>query len=197
MKSIVVPARRSSFSRSMHCSWKAASPTASTSSTSRMSGSRCAATAKPSRTYIPEEYHFTGMSMNSRDAGELDDPVELRLNLPSPHTEHRSAQIDVLATGELGMKAGAHLDERRDTAGEADLAGGRRGDARQQLEDGALARAVVADQAECFAAADFECDVLDGPEILDAARTQPPHQPDALADAIALRDAMENNGEHG
>ena len=41
-----------------------ASPTASTSSTSRMSASRCAATANPSRTAIPDECHFTGVSMN-------------------------------------------------------------------------------------------------------------------------------------
>ena len=64
MNSIVVPSRRSSAMRSWHCSWNAASPTASTSSTSRMSASRCAATAKPSRMYMPDEYHLTGMSMN-------------------------------------------------------------------------------------------------------------------------------------
>src|SRR5205809_393890 len=29
-----------------------------------MSASRCAAIEKPSRTYIPDEYHFTGVSMN-------------------------------------------------------------------------------------------------------------------------------------
>ena len=39
-------------------------PAASTSSTSRISGSRCAATANASRTYIPLEYRFTGVSMN-------------------------------------------------------------------------------------------------------------------------------------
>ena len=44
--------------------WNSASPTASTSSTSRISGSRCAATANASRTYIPLEYRFTGVSMN-------------------------------------------------------------------------------------------------------------------------------------
>jgi hypothetical protein len=39
-------------------------PTASTSSTTRISGSRCAATAKASRTYIPLLYRLTGVSRN-------------------------------------------------------------------------------------------------------------------------------------
>ena len=46
-------AERSSDPR--HLRWKAASPTASTSSTMSTSGSRCAATANASRTCIPEE----------------------------------------------------------------------------------------------------------------------------------------------
>ena len=43
------------FTRSMHLRWKRSSPTASTSSTTRMSGSMFTATAKPSRTYMPDE----------------------------------------------------------------------------------------------------------------------------------------------
>ena len=44
--------------------WNSASPTDNTSSTSRTSGSRCAATAKANRMYMPLEYRFTGVSMN-------------------------------------------------------------------------------------------------------------------------------------
>src|SRR2546421_64289 len=44
--------------------WNSASPTDRTSSTTRMSGSRCAATANASRMYMPLEYRFTGVSMN-------------------------------------------------------------------------------------------------------------------------------------
>ncbi len=47
-----------------HFFWNCQSPTASTSSTSRISGSRWAATAKARRTYIPLEYRFTGVSRN-------------------------------------------------------------------------------------------------------------------------------------
>src|SRR6185312_11352781 len=51
----VLPARRNSANFSMHFSWKAASPTASTSSTSRISGSTLMATENPRRTYMPDE----------------------------------------------------------------------------------------------------------------------------------------------
>ena len=54
-KIIVRPSRATSPILPMHFFWKAASPTASTSSTSRISGSRWAATAKPSRTCMPLE----------------------------------------------------------------------------------------------------------------------------------------------
>ena len=54
-KSTVRPLRAVSLIRSMLRRWKAASPTASTSSISRISGRRCAATAKASRTYMPLE----------------------------------------------------------------------------------------------------------------------------------------------
>ncbi len=41
--------------RSMHLRWNGSSPTASTSSTSRRSGSTWTATANASRTYMPDE----------------------------------------------------------------------------------------------------------------------------------------------
>ena len=43
------------FENSMHLRWKVRSPTASTSSRNRISGSRCAATANANRTYMPLE----------------------------------------------------------------------------------------------------------------------------------------------
>ena len=60
----VLPSPLTSSIFPRHLRWKAASPTASTSSTIRISGSRCAATANASRTYIPLEYRLTGVSMN-------------------------------------------------------------------------------------------------------------------------------------
>ncbi len=52
---IVRPSRWSRLIRSMHLRWKASSPTDSTSSTSRMSGSTLIATAKPRRANMPDE----------------------------------------------------------------------------------------------------------------------------------------------
>ena len=52
---MVRPSRWNCFTWSRHLRWKAASPTASTSSTSSTSGSTLTATAKPSRTYMPDE----------------------------------------------------------------------------------------------------------------------------------------------
>ena len=47
----------------MHLRWNASSPTANTSSSSRMSASTCTAIANPSRMCIPDEYVRTGRSM--------------------------------------------------------------------------------------------------------------------------------------
>src|SRR5437867_2121356 len=65
---IVFPLRLNSANLSRHLCVKPSSPTASTSSTSRTSGSTWIATAKPSRMYMPDEYVFTGASMNSRSS---------------------------------------------------------------------------------------------------------------------------------
>ena len=53
--STVRPERLTSLILPRHFFWKARSPTASTSSTSRISGSMCEATAKASRTNMPLE----------------------------------------------------------------------------------------------------------------------------------------------
>ena len=52
---MVRPSARSSEMRSQHFIWKPSSPTASTSSTMRISGSTLMATAKASRAYMPLE----------------------------------------------------------------------------------------------------------------------------------------------
>ena len=54
-RTMVRPSRWKDLMRSRHLRWNGSSPTASTSSTSRMSGSTCTATAKASRTYMPDE----------------------------------------------------------------------------------------------------------------------------------------------
>ena len=97
-----------------HFFWNSASPTASTSSTTRISGSRWAATAKASRTYMPLLYRFTGSVEEVLDARELHDGVELARDLALPHPEDRAVQVDVLAAGELGVEAGSHFEQAAD-----------------------------------------------------------------------------------
>src|SRR5206468_5994998 len=47
---------------------------------------------------------------------ERDDLAEASSDLCLGHSEDRPTQIDVLATGELGMKAGANLQQAADSA---------------------------------------------------------------------------------
>ena len=129
-----------------------ASPTASTSSTIRISGSRWAATANASRTYIPEEYRFTGVSRNLLDLGERDDLVELALDLRPLHAQDRAVEVDVLAAGQLRVEAGADLQQRRDPPAQHGPPVGRLGDPAEDLQQRALARAVAADQPDHLAA---------------------------------------------
>ena len=50
------------------------------------------------------------------DLGELDDLVELALDLAPPHAEDRAVEEDVLAAGQVGVEAGADLEQRADAA---------------------------------------------------------------------------------
>ena len=63
------------------------------------------------------------------------------------------------------MKAGADLEQAADPAFDLDLAAGGGGDAGEDLEQGALAGAVAADDAEDLALADLEAGVAPGPEL--------------------------------
>ena len=62
------------------------------------------------------------------------------------------------------MEAGADFQQAPDAAGDLGLALGRLGDAREDLEQRALAGAVAADDADHFTAVHLEAHVLQGPE---------------------------------
>ena len=73
--------------------------------------------------------HAAGVALHGRiderpDSGELDDLVELPIDLDASHAENRAVQIDVLAPGQLGMKARARLP--RGTPGDLESRPGRR-----------------------------------------------------------------------
>ena len=133
---------------SRHLCVKPSSPTASTSSTSSTSG------IDVDRHGEAEPHVHAGrVGLHRRvdelaQLGEVDDLVEALLDLALRQAEHDAVDEDVLAAGDLGVKAGAELDERRDAAVDAHGAARRLRDAGDELQRRALARAVAADDAE-------------------------------------------------
>ena len=75
--------------------------------------------------------------------------VDLRL----VHAEDRRVQVDVLAPGEVGVEARADLDQPGDAAAGEHLPLYRVRAPRDQLEQGRLARAVVAEDGDGLALA--------------------------------------------
>ena len=134
-----------------HFFWNSASPTARTSSTTRISGSRWAATAKARRTLHAAGVALDGGVDELLDAGEVDDLVEFAVDFGARHAEDGAVEVDVFAAGEFGVEAGADFEQGADAAVDFDVAGGGRGDAGEDLEQGAFAGAVAADDADDFA----------------------------------------------
>ena len=65
--------------------------------------------------------HADGVALDRRideflDAREVDDLVEPPAHLGAAHAEDRAVEEDVLAAGELGMEAGADLEQAVDAA---------------------------------------------------------------------------------
>ena len=99
-------------------------------------------------------------------AAEVDYLVELAVNLVAFHAEDAAVHVDVFAAGEFRVEAGAYLEERGYAATGVDAAGGGGGDAAEELEQGALAGAVLADDAEDIAFLYIEADVLEGIDVV-------------------------------
>ena len=141
------------------------------------------------------------------DAGEVDDRIELGTDLAAAHAEDRAVQIDVLAPRQFTVEAGADFQQATEAPGHVDAP--RRGvnDAREDLEQGALARAVATENAKNFTRLHIEVDVAQGPEgravfVFSPAAAERRHQRLAqvrqhiarLASAISLRDAAHLHG---
>ena len=86
-------------------------------------------------------------------------------HLAARQPQNDAVELDVLAAGQLGVKPGAEIDQRSDPTRRAHLSAGRSGDARQQLQQGGLARAVVADQPDRFARLQAQADVAQRPQL--------------------------------
>ena len=68
------------------------------------------------------------------DAAEVDDLGELTIDLASSHPQDRAVEVDVFATGQLGMETGADLEDASHAATDLRAATRRRGDPREDLE---------------------------------------------------------------
>ena len=108
--------------------------------------------------------HAGGVALDRRveklgDLGELDDVVELASDLRPGHAQNGAVQVDVLAAAEFLMEARADLEQTADAALDLYPTRGGLGDARKNLEQGALAGAVAADDADHLPGLDVEAHV--------------------------------------
>ncbi len=128
---------------------------------------------------------------------ERDDFVEFSRDFRAAHPEDGAVEIDVFASGQFRMKAGAHFEQRSNSAAQNRPALARLGDTRQQLQQRALARAVSADQADDLAFVHFKRRILQSPERVVAlgsvagagfemADHVPPHAGDRVAQSGVL-----------
>src|SRR6185295_17883865 len=98
------------------------------------------------------------------ELAELEDRRGLLADLLFREAEHRGVEHDVLPAGELRMEPRAELEDRGDLALDLDAPSGRRGDAGEDLEQSALAGAVLADDREALAAREREAHAIERPE---------------------------------
>jgi hypothetical protein len=106
-------------------------------------------------------------------AGKVDDLVEALGDLLLAQTENRAIEEDVLAPGQLWVKAGAELEEGRDLPPGLDPSFLRTQDAGHALQQRALAGAVLADEGERRALRDLQRHVPERPEFLVADACSP------------------------
>lgn len=96
--------------------------------------------------------------------GEVDNAVHLAPHIGVGLPEQRAVQVDILTPGQVGVKPGAEFEQGRNPAIDRDAPGGRFENARDELERGALARAVVSNQADGFATVHSEAHLAQRPE---------------------------------
>ena len=96
---------------------------------------------------------------------EGDDVGDELLGVGGAEAEQRAVHADVLAAGEVAVEAEAEVEQGGQRGAQAELPLCGAGDAGDELHQGALARAVVADDAEGLPAPDLERDVAQRPVL--------------------------------
>ena len=157
------------------------------------------------RAYIPVLKCFTGVCARSATPANARMPLICARRVRRGRPRIDPVQQDVLRGGELGMEAGADLDQGRDPSDDLDAARIGVRDPRDELQQCALARPVGADDTECLAGRDFEVQRVDGGKGASRAAS-PAEQPrDAVAQCavcgaahgVALGDALESYAHAG
>ena len=135
------------------------------------------------------------------DVGEAHDVVELALDLGFVHAEQLAVDHQIVVAAELGVEAGAKLDQRRDAAIDLDAAGRRLQGAGNDLQQRRLAGAVAADDADRLPLAHLEIDPLQHGGKLVEPLVAPDHlhQPvrRLAVDVVALADAAHADRDIG
>jgi hypothetical protein len=177
------------------------SPTARASSTSRISGIHIDGYGKREPHHHAARIGLHRLVDEFADFGEVLDILVALVDLPGAEAQDGSVQIDVVVAGEFGIESGAEFQQGRNAPVDRERTAGRLQNAGHHLQQRALAGAVFADDAEGFAAAYFEADIVQGPEILVAlqpVKREQLLQPVArrVIDRVALRDTLKFDGVH-
>ena len=104
--------------------------------------------------------------------GEVDHGVEAVARFLRGEAHHHPVEDDVVAGGEVEVEADPELDEGSEATRDPDRPGVGAVDAGEQLQQGALARAVAADDAEELALADLEGDSVERVQLAELARRE-------------------------
>ena len=117
---IVRPSAWKLRTRSRHFAWNASSPTASTSSINKHVGFDVHGHREPEPHEHARRVELHLVVHEVLELGERDDVVVDAVGVLARQAQERGVQVDVLATGELGVEPGAQLEQRRDPPALAD-----------------------------------------------------------------------------
>ena len=145
------------------------------------------------------DVHAAGIPLHGRvekpaHVRELHDLVELVPNLPSPHSQESSVQVDVLATAQFGVKSRSHLQEASDASPHLRESLRRFRDPGEKFQQGRLSASVFPDQPDDVPPADLERNVPEGPqevpvvfsdeEVPDRRKPAPRSEPVPLSESL-------------
>ena len=198
---MVRPSFWNSLTRPMHLRWKRSSPTARTSSIDQDVGVHVHGDreAEPHVHAGRVELHRAVDEL--LQLGEVHDGVEDLVHVALGHPHQRTVQVDVLPAGQVLLEAGTQLQQPGQLAPHGHLAIRGLQHAADALEQGRLARAVAAQDADGLPFPDGQRDAVERPEVLGGLALAPVDQPLldrlvlAVGQAEALRDVADVDRE--